>query len=156
MRRGKRAILTVAVLVLGLLAGLLLIASLLPVDRALDRVPIESAAAFDIEPGGVKASFEIDTGGDSLSLRRHHAGLVFAVRTRSKSYRQTIASCAEVGHGSALGSGAPDELDVAVCDGDEYRLLAAGPRVFVERRTSGGRALVSEIRVPADAPSRGR
>src|SRR5215211_4221505 len=109
MRSGKRAILTFAMLVLGLLAGLLLVAGLLPVPRALDRAPIESAAAFDIEPGRVKAAFEIDTGGDSLSLRRHQAGLVFAVRTRSRSYRQTIASCAEVGHGSALGSGAPEE-----------------------------------------------
>jgi len=146
MQQRKRAIAWAAMLVPILLAGLLLVAGLLPVRRTLDRAPIESAAALDVEPGRVRAAFEIDTGGDSLSLRRRHAGLVFSVRTRGKAYRQTIASCAEVGHGSALGSGAPEEFDVAVCDGEEYRLLAAGQRVYVERGTPGGRVLVSEIR----------
>ncbi|MBI4680999.1 MAG: hypothetical protein HY753_07300 [Nitrospirae bacterium] len=98
-------------------------------DRELD---VEIHLSSPMPAGKAYAYFDIYTGGDQMTSKRKEAGLVFVVRYGSSEFRQTIASCREPGHGSALGGGTERELEMAICD-KEYQLISEPGAVFVVR-----------------------
>ena len=149
MVRGPRLALVLGLLlVLAMLGALWIFSGTVP--RPTDALPKELVASDRLPYARAEAMFQIDTRDDSMSWRRMQAGLVFSTRFRNKEFRQTIASCDEAGHGNSLTSGAPDELDVAICDEREFRLYSSGGRVYVEEQFGGQPArVISEVRLPA-------
>ena len=80
-----------------------------------------------------------------MSLRAMQAGLVLVVHSGAKEYLQTFASCNHAEHGNALLSGAPDEFDIATCDGREFALMGDGHRLYVEERTTKPSRVLIEV-----------
>lgn len=76
--------------------------------------------------GKAEASFRLDTGADQMTETPREAGLVVVVRVGADEYRQTVASCAEPGLGSALGGGTERVLEVALCNGEYFLISEPG------------------------------
>ncbi len=94
--------------------------------RTLDVQPVQSKLTTTLPAGKAEALFRLDTGGDQMTQTAREAGLVVVVRVGEDEYRQTIASCAEPGLGSALGGGTERELEVALCNGEFYLVSEPG------------------------------
>ncbi len=94
--------------------------------RTLDAQPTQSRLQSPLPPGRAEALFRLDTGGDQMTETAREAGLVVVVRVGADEYRQTIASCADPGLGSALGGGTERELEVAICNGEFYLVSEPG------------------------------
>ncbi|HET8936164.1 MAG TPA: hypothetical protein VFN67_22120 [Polyangiales bacterium] len=119
--------------------------------RPLDAAPVEHALSPPLPAGQVRAGFWIDTGRDLHDGPGMESGLVVIVRYAEREYRQTIASCAEAGRGSALGDVTATVLDTAAC-GALYRVVFADAAVSVEREAAdGSRSIVTRIAVPKGA-----
>lgn len=115
--------------------------------RSLDTKPRVTLASPALPDGEVIASFELDTGKDQMTLSRRRPRLEFVVRLLQQSIRQTIATCAQPSLGTALGGGTERELEVAFCDG-EFWLIAEPGRIFVERKSPTGPAVVASVTLP--------
>jgi hypothetical protein len=142
---------------LALVAALLLpVGCRSPEPRALDAAPVESALATPLDANRAEAEFAIDTGGDQMGGPAREAALRVVVRFDSRELRQTIASCREIGRGSALGDVGGSVLDLAVCGPDLYRLIAEPGSVRVEREDEhGARTTVTAIGVPRSLTAAG-
>ena len=83
-------------------------------------------ARTSIEPplpaGPIEAGFDIDAGGATQGSPQRSAKLLLVIRRGGAETRRTLFRCRYAGHGSAMTSGRPDELDAAVCDDDELTL----------------------------------
>jgi hypothetical protein len=116
--------------------------------RELDATPQTIVLHQPLPPGQVEAMFEVNTGGDIMGAPAREAGLVVVVRHDRIERRQTIASCAQVSRGSALGPVEDDVIDMAAC-GDLFRLVSTGGHVSAERlHADGSREVVSTIDLP--------
>jgi hypothetical protein len=131
------------------------------VPRQLDVAPVESVLPEAIPAGQALAWLELDTGGDTLSVRSLQTGLVLVVQFGTRQLRQVFASCPEGSKGSALGNFEKDVLDRAAC-GDLFRLSRkgsptengrSGPQLVVDKHLPNGSwqptislALPTEIR----------
>ena len=115
------------------------------VPRLLDATPVERGLPDAMPAGQASAWLELDTGGDTLSVRSRETGLVLVVRLGGRELRQVFASCPEGSKGSVLGELERDVLDRAAC-GDVYRLTRrmsavhgrSGPRLVVDKQLQNG------------------
>ncbi|OVE76069.1 hypothetical protein BVX98_06605 [bacterium F11] len=120
-----------------------------PSKRVIDENPIPRKLSHSLDPGLSEAEFDINTGGDQMSLRRVQAGLVFLVRFQDMEYRQTIDSCNGVGQGTALRDNTEREIDYALCDHKEYWLVTEERKVRVYKDDPHNpNSIVSEIDLP--------
>jgi hypothetical protein len=114
------------------------------VPRLLDATPVERVLPEAMPAGQASAWLELDTGGDTLSVRSLETGLVLVVRLGARELRQVFASCPEGAKGSALGDLERDVLDRAAC-GDVYRLVRKESAAV---RTRSGQQLVVDKQLP--------
>jgi hypothetical protein len=115
----------------------------------LDSAPRRSPVSPALPAGIAQAFFALDTGRDQLASAKE-AGLELVVRFGATELRQTIASCADPGLGSALGGGTTEVLEVAIC-GAEIWLQTRDSRVFASRVDGPGReTLLATIALPPE------
>ena len=124
-----------------------------PVTRHLDEAPISATSQENVLPAGqAQVSFEIDTSGDQMSLRKWQAGLGFIVHYGNTFQHQLLASCNDLGILGPSHSSLPMEAE-ADCDGQLYRFSVAGSELKVIKEVDTGKQIITYVNLPVNTQS---